>query len=369
MSNNRPHIAFYLYGFYDGGAERIMINLMHSLVQRGVKIDLIVNAKTKSPYLSMLPSEVKFLAFDVGYKKGLPKLISYLQQVQPQALLSSLHYSTDIAILAKRFSRVATKVVVREANHLSTDSQNSSSLKERLTPLASRLTYPWADAIVAVSQGVAKNLTQITGLPLSRINVIYNPTITPQMLTKSTEPLDHPWFQSGEPPVILAVGRLEPQKDFPTLIRAFAQVRKTTPARLLILGSGKEKFSLEQLISELGLENDVAMPGFVKNPYNYMKQATVFVLSSAWEGLPNVLIEAMALGTPVVATNCPSGPEEILANGKYGNLVPVGDVDKMAKAMAEVMSGNFQPVDSSWLQQFTLETAIDKYLDILGIAT
>ncbi len=367
MSNNRPHVAFYLYGFYDGGAERIVVNLMRSFVQKGLKIDLLVNTKTKSPYLSMLPPEVRIFEFKVGYKKGLSKLISYLRQEQPQALLSSLHYSTDIAVLAKRFSRVSTKVVVREANHLSTQVKNSSNLQERLMSFATRLTYPWADGIVAVSEGVAKDLAYITGLSRSRIKVIYNPTVTPELLAKSQQSLDHPWFQEEEPPVILAVGRLEPQKDFSTLISAFAKVRKQQSARLMILGNGQEQPDLNQLVNKLGIEKDVAMPGFAKNPYHYMKKAAVFVLSSAWEGLPNVLIEAMALGTPVVATNCPSGPEEILDRGKYGKLVPVGDENKMADAILSVLSGNFQPVDSDWLQQFTQETAVKNYLDVLGI--
>ena len=368
MAKDRLHIAFYLYNLSGGGAERIMVNLMHSFVQLGLKIDLVLNTKTKSPYLSMVPPEVRILELKLGVRKGIPKLISYLRQEQPQALLSSLHFNTDIAVLAKVLSGVSTKVVVREANHLSRKARNSSNLQERLVPLATRLTYPWADGIVAVSNGVAKDLAQITGLPRSRITVIYNPTITPELFNKSQEPLDHPWFQPSEPPVILAVGRLEPQKDFPTLIRAFAKVRKKQSARLMILGSGQEQARLERIVQELNLEKDVAMPGFIKNPYNYMKQAAVFVLSSAWEGLPNALIEAMALSTPVVATNCPSGPEEILDRGKYGMLVPVGDKDKMAEAILSTLSGNYQPVDSNWMQQFTLETAVEKYLDVLDIA-
>ena len=368
MPKDRPHIAIYLYSLGGGGAERVIMNLIHNFVQLGLKIDLVLNTKAGSPYLSIMPPEARILELKVGYKKGLPKLISYLRQEQPQALLSSVHYNTEIAVLAKRLSRVSTKVVVREANHLSTKTLNSQDIKEHLAPLATKLIYPWADKIVAVSEGVAKDLAHITGLPLSRIKVIYNPTVTPELFNKSQEPLDHPWFKAGEPPVILGVGRLETQKDYPTLIRAFAKVQKIQSARLMILGSGQEQSRLNQLVNELGLEKDVAMPGFVKNPYNYMKQAAVLVLSSAWEGLPNVLIEAMALDTPVVATNCPSGPEEILAGGKYGKLVPVGDEDKMTEAILSVLSGNFQPVDSNWLQQFTQETAMENYLDVLGIS-
>jgi glycosyltransferase involved in cell wall biosynthesis len=188
------------------------------------------------------------------------------------------------------------------------------------------------------------------------------------MLEKSKATLEHPWFQAGEPPVILAVGRLEPQKDFPTLIEAFAKVREARPAKLVILGSGKESSKLKSLVSKLNLDDDVAMPGFVKNPYPYIKQASAYVLSSAWEGLPTVTIEALALGTPVVATDCPSGSAEILDNGKYGTLVGVGDRQAMAKAILKVLSVNSQSVAPDWIQQFDLETATQKYLQVLNLS-
>ena len=151
------------------------------------------------------------------------------------------------------------------------------------------------------------------------------------------EPFDHPWFAPGAPPVILGAGRLTEQKDFPTLIRAFALVRKKHPARLMILGEGEERSKLETLVQELGLEKEVSLPGFVDNPYKYMKRAAVFVLSSRWEGFPNVLVEAMALGTPVVSTDCPNGPAEILENGKWGELVPVGETQSLASAVLRTL--------------------------------
>ena len=168
--------------------------------------------------------------------------------------------------------------------------------------------YPWADYIIGNSQGVADDLSQVTGLPRQRIKILYNPVVTPEVREKALALLDHPWFEPGQPPVVLAVGRLTKQKDFPSLIRAFAQVLPKRPARLLILGEGVDRPMLEELVEQLGLQDHVSIPGFVENPYAYMSRASLYVLSSRWEGLPTVLIEALYCGLPIVATDCPSGP-------------------------------------------------------------
>jgi glycosyltransferase involved in cell wall biosynthesis len=248
------------------------------------------------------------------------------------------------------------------------EARRVEQVSSRLAPLTARIFYPWADGIVTVSQGVARDLAQITGVPLERIQVIYNAVLTPELRESTKEPMNHPWFAPGEPPVVLGAGRLVEQKDFPTLIRAFAQVRRVRPARLIILGSGREQKRLEALVQELSIKEDVGWVGFVKNPFAYMAHSAVFVLSSAWEGLPTVLIEAMAAGASVVSTNCESGPAEILDNGKYGSLVAVGNSEAMAEAILNVLSSTSKSVDSCWLDQFTLETATQKYLDLLGIS-
>ena len=204
-------------------------------------------------------------------------------------------------------------------------------------------------------------------MPLESIEVIYNPVITPQLSQKSQESVDHPWFAPGEPPVVLGVGRLEQQKDFPTLIHAFAKVRQMQTAKLVILGSGREEKKLLSLVNELELSEDVAILGFVENPYAYMAKSAIFVLSSVWEGFGNVVAEALAAGAPVVSTNCPSGPAEILDNGKYGELVSVGDSQAMAEAILRVLLGEIKSVDSDWLEQFKLETVAQKYLDVLQV--
>jgi glycosyltransferase involved in cell wall biosynthesis len=282
-------------------------------------------------------------------------------------MLSALHYANEIAVWAKRFAGTSTRVIVSEHNTFSQAIQHTSKTKRRLLPFFVRHFYPWADSIVAVSQGVANDLARSTGLLRESIQAIYNPVITPELLEKTKEPLEHPWFAPSEPPVILGVGKLEAQKDFPTLIRAFAQVRQVRPARLMILGWGPDRPKLEALVRELGLEADVSLSGYVDNPYPYMAKASVFVLSSAWEGLPTVLIEAMAVGTPVVSTDCPSGAAEILGSGKYGLLTPVGDSQALAKAILEVLSNQLPAVDPNWLEQFSLPVSTRQYLDVLAI--
>jgi glycosyltransferase involved in cell wall biosynthesis len=360
-----------------------MLNLACGIAKQGVKVDLLLT-KAEGEYINQVPDEIRLIDFNaanfgkdrlfnlptgLASTGSLPKLIHYLKQEQPLALISATHYPNEIAIIAKHLAKVPTRVIVSEHTTLSVEAQKVEQVSARLIPITARLFYPWADGIITVSHGVAEDLSKITGIGKERIKVIYNPVITPELFNKAKEAVNHPWFLPGEAPVILGVGRLVAQKDFSTLIRAFAKVRQVKPARLMILGDGREKEQLKALARELGIEEDVALVGFVDNPFTYMKQAKLFVLSSAWEGLPTVLIEALAVGISVVSTNCESGPAEILDDGKYGELVPVGDSDAMAQAILKVLSGNSKLVDSDWLEQFNLQTSIRNYLDVLGIET
>lgn len=286
----------------------------------------------------------------------------YLRQERPKALLSALDHANVVALWSQKLARVPTRVVVSVRSTPSQSAANAKSLRTRFMPLWIRPFYPWAHAVVAVSQGVAEDLVRLTGLPNEKVRVIYNPVVTPELFTMAEEPLEHPWFAPDQPPVILGVGRLTAAKDYPTLIRAFAQVRKERPARLMILGEDEECPKLEALVRELDLVEDVAMPGFVENPYKYMKRAGVFVLSSAWEGFGNVLVEAMALGTPVVSTDCPNGPAEILEGGKWGKLVPVGD---LARAIVVGLGGK-RDCAIERAMRFNLEKITEEYGEILG---
>jgi glycosyltransferase involved in cell wall biosynthesis len=351
-------LAIFLMDLDGGGAERVMANLASGFADQGLKVDLVlVNAE--GPYLSQLSPKVRVVKLENSRLiLSLPALVRYLKQEQPPVLISALEDTNIIALCARNIAGVSTKVVVTVHNHLSREAQNATQFKRRLTPQLVQWFYPWADSIVAVSQGVAENLVDM-GLPREKIKVIYNPIVTPDLSEKLQEPLAHPWFLPDQPPVILGVGRLEKQKDFPTLIHAFARVRQQRPARMMILGEGSERSPLESLVQELGLVEDVVFPGFVTNPYAYMAQATVLVLSSAWEGFGNVLVEAMAAGTPVVSTNCESGPAEILANGQYGKLVAVGDSEAMAAVITQSLE---EAPDTKLLTERALEFSLEKAL-------
>ena len=358
-------LAIFIPCLAGGGAERAMLNLMHGFVKQGIDVDLVL-VKAEGPYLSQVPPQVRIVNL-AGQRLllSLPGLVRYLRRERPCVLLSVMEDTNIVALWSRRLAAVTTRVVVNVQNTISQESQNTTQLKRRLTPQLLRWFYPWAESIVPVSQGVAEDLARI-GLSLERVQVIYNPVVTPELFKKAQEPVEHPWFLPGQPPVILGVGRLEQQKNFSTLIRAFAQVHQQHSVRLIILGEGSERPYLETLVQELGLTEDVALPGFVANPYAYMARSAMFVLSSAWEGLPTVLIEAMAVETPVVSTDCESGPAEILQNGKYGKLVGVGDI----KGLAEAMIGTLrEPPDLRALQQrsgdFSLDRVLVQYLQVL----
>jgi glycosyltransferase involved in cell wall biosynthesis len=358
-------VALFLPALYGGGAERVVLQLAGGIASRGIAVSLVL-ARQEGPYLAEIPESVQTVNLKTSRdRQALPALVRHLRKERPSALLSGLHTNL-IALWARRLARVSTRVIVVEHNTLSSRVRDDpSDIRMRWMPRLIRWFYPWADGIVAVSHGVADDLARETKIPRNRIRVIYNPTVIPELSEKAKAPLEHPWFQPGQPPVVLGAGRLTRQKDFPTLIKAFAQARKTYPSRLLILGEGEERPALETLVRDLGLQEEVQLPGFVNNPYPYMARAYLFVLSSRWEGLPGVLIEAMFCGTRLIATDCPSGPREILQNGRYGMLVPVGDADVLGQAIETALRGELQPPPPESWQPFELKRVTEEYLDIL----
>ena len=371
MALKRTSVSIFLPSLAGGGAERAMLHLAEGLVNHGLKVDLVLS-KAEGEYLAQVANGVRVIDLKSKYPKIFGILFStlalkrYLQQEQPRFLLATLDIF-GTSTWAQRLASVPTKVVLCVQNNLSKRFQGGRSLilKKVKFDLV-RHFYPWADGIVAVSEGVAKDLTQIANLLSPNIRVIHNPVVKPNLFEKAKESIEHPWLASQKVPVMLGAGRLTKQKDFPTLIRAFAKVRTQFDSRLIIIGEGEERPRLETLVRQLGLTEDVSLPGFVDNPYKYMARSALFVMSSSWEGFGNVLVEAMAVGTPVVSTDCPSGPAEILEYGKYGKLVPVGDSNALADAIAAVLSN---PPDPGILQQrsqeFSVERIVDQYLELI----
>lgn len=372
MPLTSPTISVFLPALDGGGAERAMLHLAEGLVDRGFKIDLVL-AETKGAYVEMVPPSIRI----VDLKARSPLLVSktfalrrYLQQEQPAVLLSALDILSS-ATWAQRLAGVPTRIVMCVQTNLSQQFQDHQpNTIGRIRPKLVRWFYPWADAIVAASRGVANDVASLTGIPADAIRVIYNPVVTPAVLAKMQQPVDHPWFAPDEPPVILGVGRLVSQKDFPTLVEAFAIVRKQRSARLMILGEGEDRAKLEAQIHELGLQNDIALPGFAENPYAYMAHASVFALSSIFEGFGNVVAEAMATGTPIVSTDCPSGPAEILDGGKYGKLVPMRDATALANGILTTLENPIAPnILRQRAQEFSVERVTEQYIDVLSKLT
>jgi len=362
--NQTPEVAFFMSNLQGGGAERVMVNLAKSLSEHALKVDFVL-ANAEGPYLRDLPSSINVV--DLQCKRtryAISPLSSYLRQRTPRVLISGLHQANLVAVIAKKRSSSNLGLVVTIHNQMSEEMIHTPGLTGKFIPLLVRAFYPKADKIICVSNGVAQELINKYHLPKSKIQVIYNPVVAQDMFKKAEEPLDHPWFQPGQPPIILGVGRLTAAKDFETLIKAFALVRNKTETRLMILGEGPERAKLEQFVKQLGLENDVSMPGFVDNPYKYMKRSSVFVLSSRWEGLPTVLVEALALGLPVVSTDCPSGPAEILENGKWGRLVPVGAPKALADAILAAMNDE-RGKGVERAKEFSLDKIVNQYVALI----
>jgi glycosyltransferase involved in cell wall biosynthesis len=361
-------VALFIADFGPGGAERVFANLARSLSAAGLEVDLVVGNLSGAAYLDQIPREVRVL--DLGVRRVrwcLPALMRYLRRERPATLISARDHSNLAALLASRLARTGTRVIVTIHQTFSERMRRTQSLRYRLITRTLAWVVPWADGIVAVSRGAADHYARYAGIPRERIQVIHNPVISPRMADLARQPVDHPWFAPGQPGVVLGVGRLTPQKDFPTLLAAFALLRKTHDVRLLILGQGEERGRLEVLAQKLGVDAEVAMPGVVANPYAYMSRAVVFALSSAWEALPTVLIEALACGCPVVATDCESGPREILEGGWLGSLVPVGDPAALAAALGRVLDGaERHACDPAALKPFTEDESSRQYLELVA---
>lgn len=366
LVDTAPRIAIFASFSGTGGVERMLLNLAEGLVALGCLVDLLV-IKSSSRHLESMPQGVNIIHLRANHTwSSLPELAGYLRRVRPTALLAAKDRANQAAILARRLSGTPARLGVRMGTHTSAAITGKGRVRKVLWNLPIRLLYRQADEIVAVSAGVKEDLVRITGLPPEKITVIANPAVSTRIYSLAGAENPHPWFDDTAIPVILGAGRLTRQKDFPTLVRAFAKVQAVRAARLIILGDGNDREKLMALARTLRVERRVDLPGFTPNPYAYLSRASLFVLSSIWEGSPNILTEALALGTPAVATDCPSGPREILRNGAVGRLAPVGDADALATAMLATLSA---PPDEARLKsavrQYTVEFSSRCYLNLL----
>lgn len=363
----RKTIAIFSPSLAGGGAERVMINLGKGFVDRGFPVDLVVSSAI-GEYKSQLDQRINLV--DLRCRRvatSLPRLIRYLRRELPSAMLSTQVHANVVALSAGLLSGVATRFVVRDTFSpiggalLSMNSYRAYGIQW----LASRL-YSRAASVVAVCNDLRSEIAETFGLAADRIAVIYNPIAFDDIEAKAKLETDHDWLDAPSMPVVLSIGRLEAQKDFSTLIRAFAIVQSSMNARLVILGEGSLRSPLTELVQSLGLNDRVDMPGFVDNPYAYIARANAFVLSSIFEGLPNALLEALALGTPLVSTDCRTGPREILRNGQDGILVPVGDIAALAEGIRSALtSGTRTSAPSESLQRFEFDHIVDQYLGLL----
>ena len=399
-------IAILLDDLSGGGVERTMLTLAEGFLKHGHAVDLVLGHRT-GPLEGELPASARVVVLDaqpgfiarlaivradpggLGVLAGpvlfarqkrlgrmlprLPRLVAYLRRNRPDVLVSAKFRPNLCAVWARDLASVPTRLVLTErtspSEHFPT---GQSHARHRAVPALMNRYYSRADQIVTVGRDLADDLARFANLRRERIFAICNPVVDERVDAAAREQPDHPWLATGAPPVVLGVGRIEPRKGFATLLHAFALVRAHRAARLVILGETKKSAAgrrheqeLAALARELGIAEQVSFPGFKQNPYAYMARAATFVLASDYEGLPGVLIQAMACGCPVVSTDCPTGPREILEDGRYGPLVPVGDHVRMAEAIVRMLDA---PTPSAELRvrawQFSVDVAVEAYLTL-----
>lgn len=344
MTSQEPrHIALFGGDLSGGGAQRVIVNLAREFCDMGHRVDVVL-AQATGVYLPLLPEGVNLV--DLGAKRvslAVFPLIKYLRYRRPEILISHQNHVNAVAIPACRFSGVNVTKVAVEHGPLSRMRKDAPPVRGLLVFWLLKRVLSWADLVIAVSRGMADELSQMPSLKHTRIRAIYNPIITTELIAGLERPIDHPWLSPGSPPVIMSAGRFASPKDFPTLLRAFKKLLMERDARLILLGDGENRPSMESLAEQLKIREKIYMPGFISDPYPWMAKASVFVLSSISEGLPTVLIESMACGTRVVSTDCDFGPREVLEGGRYGKLVPVGDAQAMCRAINDVLDDPIDP--------------------------
>jgi len=373
MENTKIKIAFVLANLKFGGVEKVVLSLAKGFVEKGLEVTLVL-ANKEGDFLKQVPHGVNIDSLNIpapdsrGFFANAPcvfvALLRYFSNHDFNVVFPSWYHIDLITMFAIRLVNLFKKNTIRIIfilHGIYESYLSQSRIKYLFSIIASKIVLKLPDKLVAVSESVKKSFGND-----DKIAVIYNPVVTPDMLDKSNEPVDQDFFTAKKVSIIISVGRLSQEKDFATLLRAFAIVEKEIDSQLVIVGEGKERENLQRLARNLHIEDSVWMPGFVENPYKYVSKSSVFVLSSKFEGFALVLVEALSVGCPVVSTDCPGGPREILENGKYGKLVPVGDHEALAKAIIDTLKN---PPPKELLQErgkmFSVEAAVNKYLELI----
>lgn len=383
---DKPHIAFLISSFRAGGGERVMISLANGFAQRGYQVDLLV-LKPVGQYEHHTGADVRVVSLDrKRLVLSLFPLMSYLKKEAPDTVLALDEYTHLLALVARYFTGSQTRIVLRIGNMLSELFLRYEGLKNKILPHLVRRLYRKADAIIAVSKGVRDDVIEVTGIVPERVIVIYQPKPSAEIRVKAAAPVDHPWFTDPATPIVIFVGRLRVQKNIPLLIHAFAQVRATTPARLMLLGSGREEGRIRELIRELKMDQFIELIGYADNPYAYMQRASLFAFPTLWEGMPNALLEAMVVGLPVISSDSSgSGPREILAPttdhrkrlkagiemAEFGILTAVGDETALVEALRkmltdEVARARYASKSIERSEAFEADDILDQYAQVLA---
>ena len=335
------HLSILIPSFEKGGIERSILRISKEMCNLGWKIDLLVidiNPDMKNlidgPEIIYLSKRNFFRLFRFIIPRSIYfniasfwGLIRYLKKEQPNSLMTARN--APLGVLVKFFLKIRTQIIIREPLNISSMLKDKSVLIRSFNFMIKKFVYKYSDKVIAISDGVAQDLIKNFNLSPNKVRVIYNPSADPEIKNLSNENVTHPWFQI-DIPIIIGIGRLAYQKDFSTLIKAFSILRKEKDCKLIIIGEGSERGKMESLISKENLKDDIELMGFQVNPWKYLSKSNLFVLSSLWEGFGNVIVESMYLGTPVISTDCPSGPREILKNGDLGILVPPADPELLS---------------------------------------
>lgn len=359
-------IFFVIPSLAGGGAERILVLLLKYINRNRFKPVLVV-FNTENAYKQDLPLDIPIICLNKKSRFDFFHLIWRLSRIikkeKPSLILSFDTYTNYLTVLARNLAHFKIPLLLGERGNLtqSLKLQRFKGIKKILV----RSLYPKATGIISVSKGVEDNLISDYKLPENKCFVIYNGKDIERIKELANKEINHPWFKE-EIPIIIACGRLRAPKNYPLLLKAMSLVLKKNNLRLLILGEGEDRSKLKQYTKELGISNNVVFLGFQSNPFKFMSRATVFVLSSSWEGFPNVIIEAMTCRIPVISTRCPSGPDEIITGGVNGLLVPVGNVDALAEAILRLLKDeslrkNLAEAGRKRAEDFRVEKMVAKY--------